>query len=433
MARIAIIADDLTGASDTGVQFAHKGLRTRVLFDPWAPPGAVAGIEAAAIDTDSRAVSPAEANERVRAAASSAREWGCEHVFKKVDSTLRGNLGQEIEGIMAELNFDLAVVAPAFPKLGRTTVDGRHLLHGRPLEETEIARDPKTPVRESRIEELIRKQTTRPTGRIDLRVLRAGRDAVLQALESQRECGAQVIVFDAVEDADLVQIAEAVAFSPYRVLWVGSAGLADCLPRALGLKGQLEPESPCDTGGLPVVVVAGSISPTTRAQVASLRQEPGLVVVELEPLAIVRSPAEARAELDRCTAELARALADGLDVALVSATAEHEVAGARELGARLGADGRAVANQIAEALGAVAAGAIAHHHVGGLILTGGDTAKAVCRQLGVSGLEVLRELETGVPLSRLAGGRNLLTVTKAGAFGSEATLVRALRSLKGER
>src|ERR671933_2238315 len=145
---IALIADDLTGASDAGVQFARRGLAARVLFD-LDDPAAARDVEALVVDTDSRALPAAAAYARVRQVADHLRTARPEHVYKKIDSTLRGNLGAEIDAVMDALDFRLAVVAPAFPALGRTTRHGRHHLHGRPVHETEIGRDPKTPVRES--------------------------------------------------------------------------------------------------------------------------------------------------------------------------------------------------------------------------------------------------------------------------------------------
>jgi len=433
MARIAIIADDLTGASDTGVQFARKGLPTRVLFDAAALDKVPAGAEAVAIDTDSRAIAPSEARERSRMAAEYVRRAGIEHVFKKADSTLRGNLGPEIDGILAELDVDVAVAALAFPRLGRTTVGGRHYLRGLPLEETEIANDPKAPVRQSLIGKLIESQAPRKTGGIGLEVLRSGPSAVLAALAALRAAGAEVIIFDAAEEEDLERMARAVAGSGLRVLWVGSAGLADYLPAVLGLgapRGGSE-AAPANTGvGGPVMLVAGSVSPTTRAQVGSVQQEPGVAAVELNPRAIF---GEADGELERCELLLAAALSESRDVALVSGTLPEQVTGSREAGARLGLDATAVSDRIAAALGEVTARLVGRFAMRGLVLTGGDTAKAVCRRLGVSGLEVLHELEPGVPLSRMTGGGNLLVVTKAGAFGTAETLVRALKMLKGEQ
>lgn len=122
--RIAIIADDLTGASDSGVQFARKGLRTAVLFDSSRLAADIQQVDTVALDTDSRALTADQARSRAEQAARRLSSAGVAHFYKKVDSTLRGNPGAEVDGVMNAVAFDLAVVAPAFPRLGRTTVGG---------------------------------------------------------------------------------------------------------------------------------------------------------------------------------------------------------------------------------------------------------------------------------------------------------------------
>jgi uncharacterized protein YgbK (DUF1537 family) len=181
-----------------------------------------------------------------------------------------------------------------------------------------------------------------------------------------------------------------------------------------------------------VMLVAGSISQTTRAQAGAYCREQDVVCVELNPLRILIDDEDCLAEADRCRAALGAAVAAGRDVAFIAGAAPDQVAGARERGAALGLDTTAVSNRIATVVGDVAAAVTERHGLQGLILTGGDTAKAVCRRLGVTGLRLVRELEPGVPVSRLVGGPGLPAVTKAGAFGNEQTLVRALHALKGD-
>lgn len=430
MRQIAIIADDLTGASDSGVQFARKGLRTGVLFAVHNLPADTAALDAVAVDTDSRAIPSAEAYNRTREAALRAAEAGFAHIYKKVDSTLRGNLGYEIDGVMDAIAFDIAVVAPAFPRLGRTTAGGRHFLNGKPVSETEIARDPKCPVRESHMPTLLAGQSRRKTGLVELAALRAGQ--AQETVAKLKADGAELIIFDAEADEDLERIAEQMTGSPYRILWVGSAGLADYLPGPLKLAAGAAQPAPVTASGRPVMLVAGSISQTTRTQAEAYCREQGVAAVELNPLLILQADAACTAEMQRCEKALALAVTAGQDVAFVAGSAPDQVAGARERGAALGLDNTAVSNRIATVLGDVAAAVTERYALQGLILTGGDTAKAVCRRLGVTGLELVRELEAGVPLSRLVGGPGLPAVTKAGAFGNEQTLVRALRALKGE-
>src|ERR687889_1705458 len=88
--RVAIIADDLTGAADTGVQLARAGYRTAVVFRG-APIPSGNDLDAVAVDTDSRSLPAGFAAKRVMEAGHAVRE--ARIVYKKIDSTLRGPIG----------------------------------------------------------------------------------------------------------------------------------------------------------------------------------------------------------------------------------------------------------------------------------------------------------------------------------------------------
>jgi uncharacterized protein YgbK (DUF1537 family) len=414
---IALIADDLTGASDAGVQFARRGLATRVLFDI-SESAATPEVDALVVDTDTRALPAADAYMRVREVADRLRTVRPEHVYKKVDSTLRGNLGAEIDAVMDVFGFTLAVVAPAFPALGRTTRMGIHHLRGRPVHQTEIGRDPKAPVRESELVGLVQGQSRRTAARIPLETVERGPESIRRQAEELAGRGLSVLVCDAESDQALQAIAESLA-ERADVLWVGSAGLAEHLAGPLGLPVRPPRLPRLDALDGPVLVVAGSLSETTQAQVSALAARPHIAVVEIDPLAIVGGDAACCAEVERCRHAMRTALDSGRDCALV-------------LGTR--ADRSEAAQRVAELLGTIAADGAGSHRLGGLILTGGDTARAVCREFGATGIELLGEVEAGVPLGRLVGDTcaGVLAVTKAGTFGSELTLVRALDHLKGE-
>lgn len=418
-ARIAIIADDLTGASDAGVQFARRGLRTLVLFDAEDLGIDVELVHVIAIDTDSRALSPVAAAARITPVVAALRAAGFAHVYKKVDSTLRGNLGAEIDATLDAGCFDVAVVAPGFPALGRTTHQGVHLVHGIPVHETEAARDPRSPVHESDVVRLLSSQSRRRVALVPLAVLQQGPHAIRREAHRLVARGVSLLVFDADADATLRLIATAMAASTYRTLWVGSAGLAEHLPDVLGLPVCDPPRPRFEPSDKPVLVVAGSASVTTREQVAALRLVPGMVAIELDPRRLGLNAVASSAEAERCRAAVAQALLCGRDVVL------HVQGPATDPGGPAN-----VSAHIVSVLSAVAADVLPTQEVQGVALTGGETAKAVCRRLGVTGMQLLAEIEPGVPLGRLVGGSDLLAVTKAGAFGTANTLVHAHRRLK---
>ena len=127
--EVAIIADDLTGAADSGVQLARSGYRTAVVFSDAAVPTSE-GLDAVAVDTDSRSLPAGFAAKRVVEAAHAVR--AARVVYKKIDSTLRGPIPAEFAAALGATGRGKAVVAPAFPSAGRRTESGVQLVHGEP-------------------------------------------------------------------------------------------------------------------------------------------------------------------------------------------------------------------------------------------------------------------------------------------------------------
>ncbi|MFK7692333.1 four-carbon acid sugar kinase family protein [Paenibacillus sp. HJGM_3] len=433
MRHIAIIADDLTGASDSGVQFARKGLQSQVVFDLEHLSTATWDYDVVVLDTDSRSVPREVAFDRVTAAASQVKRSGFKHVYKKMDSTLRGNLGAELDAVMDALPFDFAVVAPAYPKIGRTTFNGIHALNGVPIDQTEIARDPKSPVKESDLVKLFTSQSKRKVGLIPLETLHAGYQQVFDQIKLLHQDHTELIVFDAVTEADMQQIAEMLAASEYRILWAGSAGLADYLPKALSFPvGRSEPAE-LPSSNKPVLLVAGSISEVTRSQVSTFNTDPQVTAVELNTVQMIASDEGSLQEVQRCRTVLLTALSTGSDVSLYASSSPEQVKLSKAAGAERGWDSTEVSNRIANVLGEIASGILQEVELQGVILTGGDTAKAVCKHLGVSGIQLIKEIEPGIPLGKLVAKSPLWVVTKAGAFGNANSLLHAKHTLKGEQ
>src|SRR5215213_5031638 len=391
---IAVIADDLTGAADTGVQLVHAGYRTAVFFR--ATEVLEDDLDAVSFDTDSRAIPAGFAAKRVLDALHVAR--GARTVYKKLDSTLRGNVAAELAAALGGARRDHVIVAPAFPAAGRTTVRGIQRVHGVPVDETEMANDPANPVREAHVPGLLAGAFS-SVGALGVEDL-ADPDLVRRALEDY-EC----VVADAERDADLEALVRAVP-DPARVLWAGSAGLALAL-------GSVYP-GPCAEDASvhrapvrPVLVVVGSLSGVAREQVRRLVVKYGEVDVPVggEQVNAVQNAVEAVRE----------ALAGGTCAVVRS---PEEMAASSE--------------SILRSLAEVAALLSEEGLFEGLVLTGGATAVEVARRLGASGIRLEGEVETGVPMGVLAGPRPYPVVTKAGGFGGPDTLEGAVEALSGE-
>lgn len=433
MIKLAVIADDLTGANDTGVQFVKYGMRVQVLLSTQTTGATEAEPDILVVDTDSRALTAAQAQAKVAAAASMllARTGGNVPMYKKVDSTLRGNIGAEIDAAMEACGSAWAAVAPAFPKTGRWTVGGYHLMNGLPLTETPIANDPRTPVKEPVLPVLLAAQSANKVGHVELRYVSLGKEALLERIGTLRSEGCRIVSFDATTEQHLLSIAQAVSAVPDKVLWVGSAGLAEAMPKAFNWNPEQKAVETNRSVGGPVLVVAGSVSPVTANQIATLVKERKCRLVSFDAAKVF---ANLTHETERCADEVWQALNAGFDTILVSAADASAVEEARKAGAAGGLNHSQVSAQIAEALANLVQ-KIVSGSLAGMFLTGGDTAIAICRQLGVSAIEVLAEVAPGIPLGQLVGGpqAGMRVVTKAGAFGNDRAIMDAMDVLKGNK
>ncbi|EIW17409.1 MULTISPECIES: four-carbon acid sugar kinase family protein [Pelosinus] len=414
-----IIADDLTGANDTGVQFAVQSLHTEILLEGTSLSEE---LEAAivVVDTNSRAIGAKEAYQKVQKIAKQAQQAGFKNYYKKLDSTLRGNIGIELQAIL-DLGFhDFALVMPAFPKNGRTTVGGHHLLHGVPLSETEVGKDPKTPVSESVLPSLLRQQTSMLVGHIGIFELSGGEDAIAAAIQRHLAQGCRVISCDAWQEEHFQLVAGAAFRISQNVLWAGSAGLAECLPQLFGWNEKYFLSAPS-------LVIVGSISSVTRGQIRQLLGK-GHELVEVEIADYLPWQENgAMPHLQKALSLLKR----GKNVILASGYQPEAVERAKAAGEKLGMSPLEVSQSAAQILGFMGAAILHQQEVTGVVLTGGDTAVSVCHALGVKGIRILEEVAPAIPLGKMVTqeGKTLWVVTKAGAFGNPDALVNATQKL----
>ncbi|MEI2417125.1 D-threonate kinase [Orrella sp. JC864] len=401
---IAIVADDLTGSGDTAVQFVRAGWSTRLSVEDArrALQGSASEeVEVLAVTTQSRAMPAARAAQVVADNVARLRAAGVTRLYKKVDSTLRGAFKAEIDAARQAWAEDaIAVICPAFPATGRTVEDGRLLVDGRPVTETSAARDPVTPVTESHIPTLL------GCGHVGQQ---AGEDAA--ALARRIQAAGPVVVVDARDEADLERLAQAVALLGERAVPVGAGGLAMPLARLWARAGQSEP----------VLVVVTSQHSAARAQARAL----------------------AGAGAAAWTPTLAQLADAGQWQAWTAARlAQHRAAGAGgQDGPRtlmlLAPEGRLAgldSETVAQRLGALAAELIGAG-AAGVVATGGDGARQVLLAAQADGIALVGEVMGGVPLGTLTGGPHagLPVVTKAGGFGTEDVLVRAVCAIRDRR
>ncbi|AZU60518.1 four-carbon acid sugar kinase family protein [Neobacillus mesonae] len=428
--KLAVIADDLTGANDTGVQFAKQGLKTTVLFSDTQLQQSHLSEDVIVLNSDSRALIAEKAYEAVFQMAAQLNQLGVSNVFKKVDSTMRGNIGPEIDAVMDVFQIKTSFVVPAFPKSKRVTLNGSHYVNGVLLAETEMANDPACPVKESYLPKLLEKQSKR---KIDLISISDVRQGINHLSEKMTELSSgeisKIIIIDATSDEELETIVQAAQALKENVLWVGSAGIASHLYGTSTDKMQFHPGQ--DGERHPVLLVAGSVKSTTHQQIQELKEKNHVEE-------IVISPEEFFFE-DRRKLEIERVVKAGQALLkqnnLVVSTDRGEMAinRVKELQRSLGLSNLQVGSTIAEAMGEIAGRLIETNRISGAVLTGGDIAAATCKVLNGEGIRVIGEVEAGIPYGKLFGGLydGMPLVTKAGAFGTDQAFVKALETITG--
>jgi 4-hydroxythreonine-4-phosphate dehydrogenase len=365
--RLVIIADDLSGAAETaGAIAGASGPAARV----WLGDARAFALPVEAVDTGSRsgAGTPlAGILDRVPVGAI---------VYKKIDSLLRGPIGDEV-AVLRSRGLPVLLVA-AVPRIGRTVRGGVVHLGGVPLHESDAWAAEAATAPTSIPDALGAECALLPLGVVrSAALVPAVRDALAAGL---------IPVCDTETEADLDAIAAALPLLDPRLVVVASAGLARSVAAQLGLAAADPRFAP---GAERVVAVIGTRTASARRQVAALVAD-GFRPVELGPGV---SP--------HLVGDCAVTLADG----------EWD-------GGDLDAAFSAVARAIAELPGRT-----------DLVLTGGDTARRMLDALGTTALFPEAEVHDGAVLSTTPDGAGV--VTRPGSYGADDSLVRIAHHLKG--
>jgi D-threonate/D-erythronate kinase len=398
---ILIIADDLSGAADCAIGFASAGHRTVVTLDP-SSVGAV-DADVIAADTDSRRLSPADAAGRVSAAYEKLQAPG-RRLYKKIDSTLRGNWAAEVAALQPLAG--LAIVAPAFPATGRTLRGGRVFVHGEPLESTDTWKLDNFD-RPADVQAMLAGAGL-STALLDVEALRRDPGDLARRI---RTSGAQALIIDAQTDQDLLTLARVTSQMDEALFWVGSGGLARELATLADLfHTDVPPGEITHRHEAPILVLVGSLSAVSERQCAMLRERGGVGELIVPP-ALLRDGAS-HPDWTAWQERIGATLAARTDLLL-----------------RIGRDEAFDPAEGAHLSNALAALVEPHFtKAGGLIATGGETARAMLSAAGIGSLQLLQEIEAGVAVGRpLDAGRvhRPGIVTKAGAFGTDHALYAA--------
>jgi len=405
--RWLILADDLTGAADCAIALGRRGLATVVI---WGDIGNARSRQEPilAYDTASRGLSADAAAARHRDVLASQPGSG-RLLFKKIDSTLRGQPAAEIAATLECLGSRsgpaFGVLAAAFPATGRATRGGRILVNGRPLEETDLWRRDHTYPNADLVDVLATAGV-----RSENVTLAAVRNGELK-MASLANVGDVVAICDAETEHDLHLIAEAGLYASPASVFIGSAGLAHALAR-LDVAESVE-HLRIPTSKFGTLTVVGSLADASRSAALRLNATGTVVHFPIEPQTLRNNNAD-RAKIATSVKDC---LAEGGDVLVEIVMNEFPD---MSLGPELVAS-------LAETL------EIAVPVIGAFAATGGETAAALLSRFGINGIRLAEEIEPGVTLGLTIGSLSVPISTKAGAFGDKHSLIRINERLRAVR
>ena len=368
---IGVISDDLTGCGDVGLHFADCGLRTIVctsnleyLSRDLKPN---VNWDVLVVNTESRFDEPQTAYEKVKCVLKFFRKLKIKQIYKKIDSTLRGNIGSEIDALFDELKIKKLPFCVAFPRIGRTTVEGYHYVWGELVTRTEFAGDPRNPVTEAHIPTLL-KRMSRYYDRI--------------------------IVYDARTQRDLKNIArEILNYTPV----CGASGLAGELVKFWGKSGtRRDVKSKIVTGGSkPILSISGSAKSITYEQIEELKGKRDLLAVPID--------------FERKRVEIP-------DVK----NAKHILIYPQRSSQKLDPE-KIIRTLVHLTLGLCKGGLFRN-----LILIGGDTAFSICRALKIDIFQIISSISPGIAFCRTLDGKYNF-ILKPGGLGDKEILIKCLQ------
>ena len=406
MSKISVLADDLTGSCDTAAQFCSYGLTTAVTSD--ITVSCDFPVEVIVVNTATRNVPEEKARSIVSSTLKRLKHLNRKIVYKKIDSTAKGNWVVEIKEVMKIMQPDIVIVAPAFPTWGRTIRNGMLCIKGH-IPSSSISRH------NSKFNniDLFCKLQSEFGSQVDLirREILLQRSSGIERYIHQK--GQRIFLFDVEHNSDLKEIVKAGCRLGKKILWVGSAGLARFLPLGWGYS-QVEATRKSLKVKRPTLLVCGSLNPVNKEQIEFLESR-GMatnITIQSED-SFSNSSKRKKLKLARSELSDGKSIALNLQLNKGSRPFEH-------------------LQRIHDTLQEIIRSLLNDDIVGPLVLVGGDTALKVVQQTEAKAIQILGEVELGIPYGRWIGGKleSYPLVTKAGGFGHKETLCKIMQFLK---
>ena len=424
MQKYIVIADDLTGSNATCSLFKKIGLRAASILKLQGDINY--DVDVISYSTASRGLDKEEAYKKVSEAIKILKNKDVLVYNKRIDSTLRGNIGTEINAMLDNLEDDrIAVVIPSYPDSGRIVVNKTMLVNGVLLENSDAGKDPKTPIKTSCVESLIQKGIKYSSTYFTLSDIEQPIEEIVKKIQEAIK-KSRVLIFDAVNNEDIIKISKAIIHSDINIITVDPGPFTLYYSKELQKKNHLEKK---------ILMVIGSVTATTKKQIEYILQE--------EDIFLVKMKVEDFFEKETCLKEIERVISfikKGIvsyDLFLVTTSpiGDEKKADLQKLAENLNTTveeiSKIIANTLTETIVKIL---IETQKFEGIYSSGGDITIALLEKLKAIGVEIREEVIPLAAYGRLIGGDfpNLKLVSKGGMVGDEKTIKLCLHKIKND-
>jgi len=420
--KACVIADDPTGANATGALIAKRGFKVATVLGGYQNIDfqKLEEYDVVVASTDSRYLEKEEAYERVMKTFQTFREMGTELIAKRIDTTLRGNVGTEIDAVLDAADPEyIAIVVPSYPSAGRICIGGHVLVNSVPLNETEVIRDSKFPFNTSKVIDIIKLQSKRNVVHIPYDLVQSSESEIIRILSSIPK--GSIVVIDAVTNKDIQKIARICVESKVPFIPVDPGPFTAAVISTLFAPEAEEPR---------ILLVIGSVTELTRKQVKHLTNVYNVKIVKPDVKRIFDSNMES--EVEKVAEEAVEALKDFPIVGVVTALEDSDIISAQKLSGRF--TEKEIYERLNNFIGLVTLKILESQKdmIKGLYVSGGETLKAVTKYLGAAGINIEDEVYPLTVYGTIVGGKfeGLPLVTKGGLIGTEDTLKLCVDYLK---
>ena len=424
MQKYIVIADDLTGSNATCSLFKKIGLRAASILKLQGDINY--DVDVISYSTASRGLDKEEAYKKVSEAIKILKSKDVLVYNKRIDSTLRGNIGTEINAMLDNLEDDrIAVVIPSYPDSGRIVVNKTMLVNGVLLENSDAGKDPKTPIKTSCVESLIQKGIKYSSTYFTLSDIEQPIEEIVKKIQEAIK-KSRVLIFDAVNNEDIIKISKAIIHSDINIITVDPGPFTLYYSKELQKKNHLEKK---------ILMVIGSVTATTKKQIEYILQE--------EDIFLVKMKVEDFFEKETCLKEIERVISfikkgiASYDLFLVTTSpiGDEKKADLQKLAENLNTTVEEISKIIANTLTETIVKILKEtQKFEGIYSSGGDITIALLEKLKAIGVEIREEVIPLAAYGRLIGGDfpNLKLVSKGGMVGDEKTIKLCLHKIKND-